>query len=220
VAKVPVYVLPLRFGPFLAGRFGLGGVGRAAGSLLDPAYRTLFARSRPLAGGERIERLERFDEQVLPLVRDFGGLTRVSLDRTVEYLNWRFFEKPSGGYSVWGLRAGTELIAYLVTRSAKLFSTECMLLMDCGFRSGMEAAFTRLLSTRLNAARDEGTALAVTMGLHPALSRISDLGFMRVPERFNPRTFNLLVKEVSGSSRSGLFTGANWTITLADWDVF
>ena len=58
------------------------------------------------------------------------------------------------------------------------------------------------------------------MGLHPVFGELQQLGFRRVPERYNPRTFNLLVKDLEESSRADLFEGANWTITLADWDVF
>ena len=220
VAKVPVYVLPLRSGPFLAGRFGLGVVGRAAGFLFDPAYRMLFARERRLEASETLHRIESFDEQSLPLTRDFANLTKVNLERTADYLNWRFFEKPTREYSVWGLHSKQQLRAYVVTRRASLFSTECVLLMDFGFRSGEEATFGRLVSECVRAAKADGAALAVTMGLHPAFSVLGGLGFLRVPERFNPRTFNLLAKEVSPSSRPGLFDGSSWTITLADWDVF
>ena len=174
----------------------------------------------PLEAGEKIERITRFDEQTAPLTRDFAKLIPVSLDRTAAYLNWRIFEKPTREYSVWGLYREQQLSAYVVTRRATLFSTECVLFMDFGFRSGEEAAFARLVSDRLSAARAEGAALAVTMGLHPAFSAFPALGFRRVPERFNPRTFNLLAKEVSENSHPGIFTEANWTITLADWDVF
>jgi len=220
VAKVPVYMLPLRCGPFLEGRFGLGGFGRAAGFLLDPTYRMLFTRMKPLETGETIEPITNFDEQTFPLTRDFASLTRVNLERTAVHLNWRFFEKPTREYSVWGLRSNHQLCAYVVMRRATLFSTECVLLMDFGFRAGEEARFARLISDRLSAAKAEGAALAVTMGLNPAFSVLGGLGFLRIPERFNPRTFNLLVKEVSQSARPAIFAGAKWTITLADWDVF
>jgi len=56
------------------------------------------------------------------------------------------------------------------------------------------------------------------MGLHSQLGAPGKLGFLRVPDRFNPRPFNLLVRALA---RGGLelLDGSAWHITLADWDV-
>lgn len=219
VAQAPVRVMPLRTGPLLGGRFKLGAFGRGLGTLVDPVLK-LMTRNEPLGPGERLQSLERFTEAVIPLVDGATQQTEVTLDRTVEYLNWRFRAKPTVRYDIWSLVRDEVTEAYLVTRRATTLGTECVLFMDFGFRQGATHSLLRLASARLAAERKEGTALAVTMGLHPAFGALESLGFRRVPERFNPRTFNLLVKDLEEAVRPALFLASNWMVTLADWDVF
>jgi hypothetical protein len=57
------------------------------------------------------------------------------------------------------------------------------------------------------------------MGLHPTFAQLSRIGFVRVPERVDPRAFNLVVKPLAADIGSDLRDGASWLITLADWDV-
>jgi hypothetical protein len=45
------------------------------------------------------------------------------------------------------------------------------------------------------------------------------VGFARVPERFNRRPFNALVRELAESGPE-IFDRSAWHITLAAWDVF
>jgi hypothetical protein len=57
------------------------------------------------------------------------------------------------------------------------------------------------------------------MGLHPALRRLRRLGFVRVPEQFNPRHFNLAVKPLVIPQPDALLHGDRWLVTLTDFDV-
>ncbi|OLB12560.1 MAG: hypothetical protein AUH07_07850 [Gemmatimonadetes bacterium 13_2_20CM_70_9] len=59
----------------------------------------------------------------------------------------------------------------------------------------------------------------MTMGLHPAFGELRRLGFVRVPQRFNPRPFDLLARGLAESGPE-LFEPSVWHVTLADWDVF
>jgi hypothetical protein len=93
------------------------------------------------------------------------------------------------------------------------------MVMDLGCRRGEEAALLRLLSARLDTARAERAALGVMMGLHPFLPQLAAAGFVRVPERFNPRPFNLLGKILAPDLPPDVLAPARWMITLADWDV-
>jgi hypothetical protein len=45
------------------------------------------------------------------------------------------------------------------------------------------------------------------------------MGLIRVPERFNPRPFNLLTRVPSGTEPPRMLDSARWHITLAGWDV-
>jgi GNAT superfamily N-acetyltransferase len=218
--RAPAYLLPLRLGPLLAERLRLGPIGRGLGALLGPGHRVLCTRSPRLRTDEHAVAMAGFDERVTPLVDAFAPPDGVCLERTPAYLNWRFMEKPSREYTAWGLWRGDTLAAYTVTRPAAIMDTSCVLFMDFGCRAGEETALVRLIATRLSAERAAGTVLAVTMGLHPVCARLRGLGFLRVPERLNPRPFNLVIKDLAGSERPDLVEPLNWLISLADWDVF
>ena len=218
VARAPVRVLPLQSGPLLAGRLP-GWVGRGLGLLTDPLC-GLPARLRAPAAGERIVREDRIPPVIDTWTGDASQPTAVSLTRSAGYLAWRFFAKPTVSYTMWSLRREDAPLAYLVTRRARMFGVDCVLLMDFGYQPGQRDALLRLVAGRLAGERAEGAAMAVTMGLHPVFRQLTKLGFLRVPERFNPRTFNLLVKDLEPDPRPELFRGSDWTITLADWDVF
>ena len=117
-----------------------------------------------------------------------------------------------------GLRRGGQLVAFAITRSALLFDSPATMFMDFGCRTGEAAALRRLVSARMDADRRAGHALAVVMGLHPQLADWRKIGFLQLPERFNPRPFNLIVKQLDGGI--GALDPASWLITLGDWDVF
>jgi hypothetical protein len=57
------------------------------------------------------------------------------------------------------------------------------------------------------------------MGLHPFLPQLAAAGFVTVPERFNPRPFNLLAKAFRPDVPTDVFAPASWMITLADLDM-
>lgn len=52
---------------------------------------------------ESVQAEERFTEAATSLVHDFAAMTKVGMNRTIDYLNWRFFSKPTVRYKVWTL---------------------------------------------------------------------------------------------------------------------
>ncbi|TMC37576.1 MAG: nucleotide sugar dehydrogenase [Chloroflexi bacterium] len=215
VTPVPVYLAPLDLGGLLASRIHLGMPGRWLGRLLTPLARALTLHAPALERADGVIRVGPVDARLEPLMRDLARGRDVSLERDLRYFHWRFFDKPTGDYKVWALERGGRFSAYVVTRGAVLFDARCTILMDFGCLPGEEEALRRLIRTRLADDAREGAVLGVTMGLH---SQLGKLGFLRVPDRLNPRPFNLLVR---GLARGGpeLLDGSAWHITLADWDV-
>jgi hypothetical protein len=214
VAFVPVYVRPLDFRR-IASRFHLGLVGALAG----PVLRATIARPLPLASGEEMVQLERFDTNIEPVTRGFADMVTVCIDRTARFLNWRFFEKPTREYSAWALRRAGELQAYVVTRRGELYGNPSTIVMDLGCRAGEEGALLRLLHARFAPEQAAGAAAVVTMGLHPVLARLRRLGFVHVPDRFNPRPIRFVAKILREGFDPAILDARSWFVTLADWDV-
>ena len=214
---MPVYLLPLDVGKVLGSR--LGAVGRLAGTIASPLYRVLRARSRPLATGEVVERLDVIPDQISEVSAAFAARVTTAVARSASYLRWRLLEKPTHEYAVYGLRRGGALVAYVATRIADLLGTRCLLLMDLGCRDGGDASLLRLLSARVEAARADGLGMVVTMGVHPFFAALGGLGFVRAPERVNPRPFYFIVKPLADDLAPDITSLAGWLITLVDWDV-
>jgi hypothetical protein len=219
VAEVPVYVRPLAIGTLLAERLRMGTLGRVLGRLADPVYRGLFVRCMRLRAGETVGRIERFDDSVLPVARAFADRVVAAIDRTPRFLNWRYVEKPTGDYECTGLWRGGTLRAFLVTRRLPLYGAPAVILMDLGCADGEDDALLRLIADRIEAARADGAAAAVLMGLHPFFAQLRRLGFVRVPERLNPRTFKFVVKCLQADSDPVVLQRDAWFVTLGDWDV-
>ncbi len=138
VASLPVYVAPLDLGALVASRLRLGPPGRWLGWLLEPLVRALTVRTSALDSADEVVRLDRLDERLDPLVRDFARDRSVGLERNLRYLRWRFLDKPTKDYTVWALVRGGRLSAYVVTRQAAL-STPAAL---CSWTSAVSRART------------------------------------------------------------------------------
>jgi hypothetical protein len=214
VTFVPVYLCPLDFGR-LAERFHLGPLG----ALVGPLYRTILARPMPLAPGEEVIRIERFDDTIEPVSREFADMVTVCIDRTARFLNWRFVEKPTHEYGMWALRRAGALRAYVVTKRGDMYGSPAAIIMDLGCRAGEEDTLLRLLAARLPEEQAAGAAAAVTMGLHPVFSRLRRLGFLRVPDRWNPRPIRFVAKLLHDDFDPAVLRAESWFVTLGDWDV-
>jgi hypothetical protein len=218
--RVPVRIAPLDPGRLLAERARLGAPGRILGGFVGASYRALRVRPPRLAASDRITPLAHADARVDAVAAAFAEAVRIGLRRTAAYLEWRFVEKPTREYTLWGLERDGRLVAYAITRTLPVFGVRCVVVMDVGAAAGQDDALLALLAARLQAERAAGAALAVTVGLHPFFARLGRLGFVRVPERVNPRPLDLVCKPLAPHVGQDLLDPARWHVTLADWDVF
>ena len=216
---LPVYLCPMDFGSVLAGYLRSGALGKAAGQILSPLYRMLRMRAPALAPDEEMVNLSQFDPEAESVARDFADQAQVGIDRTAEYLNWRFVEKPTHDYTIWGLRRNGHLYAYVVTRLMTLFSTQCVVFMDFGCKHDEQPALRRLIGARLAAERENGAGLGVTIGIHPFFHQLRTLGFVRLPERLVPRPLYFFSAPLAPDVNTDVGEATRWHITLADWDV-
>ena len=217
ITTVPVHVRPLDLGRVLADRFGTAA--GMVGTLAGPLYRALLVRRMPLARGEDVVALNRFDEEAEQVAREFAEPAVVFVERTARFLNWRFVEKPTREYGIWGLRRDGRLRAYLVTRTGTLYGTRCVIVMDLGCLKGEEPALLRLLAARLAAEQLTSATACVLEGLHPFFQQLRRLGFVRVPDRYNPRRVIFQAGAPAPDMGTDLFEAQSWFVSLADWDV-
>ncbi len=212
VASVPVRVALLDAGAALASRLPPKGLWRALGAPVTWAGRALFA----VHGRGEAQPIRRFVPEVDRLGAAFADAAGAGCARDAAFLNWRFIEKPGNLYQTHGWLWEGALQAYVVTRRARMFGVDCLLLMDF---AGEPEALLPLLAERLAAAARDGAGLAVTMGLHPLMGRLARLGFVSVPNRLNPRVLHFIVRAHTGRVPPVITQAASWALTLADWDV-
>ena len=219
VTRVPVYVRPLDFGRVIASRLPLGPLATMLGAVAGPVYRALRVRRPAPIRAQEMGPIERFDDAIDLVSREFGAAVHLHLERSARYLNWRFLDKPTREYTAWSVHRAGRPCAYLVTRHAPLFGVGCLALMDFGCRAGEEDALLGLVAARLDAERAAGAEACVVMGLHPFMHRLEQLGFVRVPDRWNPRRFHFIARGLTSAIGADLLDPASWLVTLADWDV-
>jgi GNAT superfamily N-acetyltransferase len=212
VDTVPLYLRPLQPGNALADRFPLDRLWQVVGRAGMWPYNRVF-RHTPSPG--HIEPIPRFTSEIDPLSYRFVGQAGIGCVRDAAFLNWRFTDHPAVSYESWGLRWEGDLAAYVVTRQARLFGMQALLLMDM---AGEPAPLITLIEERLRSTRD--CAVAVTMGLHPFIKTLRRSGFVTVPNRLNPRLLNLIVRRHTQQVTDAVLDRKNWCLTLADWDVF
>ncbi|HEX2834197.1 MAG TPA: GNAT family N-acetyltransferase [Thermoanaerobaculia bacterium] len=105
----------------------------------------------------------------------FGDTAHV--DRTPEWLQWRYFDNPLWRYEVTGTND-----AYLVTRRTKLKGIETLAIVDVAWRREGDAR--ALLAHALRGARTPIAATLVTRA-HPAYGWFLRRGFLPGPHRFH-----------------------------------
>ena len=219
VTSVPIYVTPLDPVQVVGARIGFPALGRALGRVVMPITRYWRERQARLLPSESVESTASVSPEMAAICQRISSERGIHLVRSARFLTWRFLEKPDGGYRCWVLRRGGELTAFVVTRVVPLFDLPSVVFLEFGCSPGQESALQRLVALRLAAEQREGALLGITMGLHPFFGRLARLGFLRVPERFNPRPFNLIAKNPAGTEGSDLTDPSQWLLTLSDWDV-
>jgi GNAT superfamily N-acetyltransferase len=220
VARVPVLVRSLDLGRALAERARLGSPGRAIGNACAAVLRWTRAGSTRLAAGERVETPETPPAELAGFELARGATGAIGLARAPEYLRWRFVASPHRRYRIHTLTRGGAARAYLVTRDAEILGSPVSLIMDLGHEPGEATALRRLIEIRAREEERAGRVASVAMCLGAERRLLERAGYLRIPERLNPRPFNLLVKDLANPPRPALLEPGRWRITLADWDVY
>lgn len=218
VTVAPVYVRPLQPGVLLAERLPFSGLWKVLGRTGTGAYDLLFPLSKPVPG-LTIAPVERFTKELAALSMQFVAGAGLGCIRDEKFLNWRFVDHPGVDYARWAIGRQDRPLAYLITRRARLFGTEVLLLMDMACADGADNALLVLISERLRAARRDGLAMAVLMGLHPFFRRLQRPGFFTIPRRFTPRPMNFIVRSHVGGLGEEIYDPFHWCITFADLDI-
>ncbi len=218
-----VWLYPLRPGRVLRSRPG------AIASFLAPLaplggllYRTVF-RFKPSG---RVEQAEKFDARFQPLLDEIHSRHHIILERTLDYLNWRYCKAVARSYTVlYAPEVGSERVAgYLVFRRMLHEGVELGVILDLQVSENAANELTGLLlGTALTQMDGSGAhaALALLMPADPLSRLFRRSGFIPVPRKLNPTPPDFMIKLAGGELDPDLLSNpANWRLGFGDNDVF
>ena len=189
-----------------------------AGSAMLRLYSS-FTRAKSFPK-EKLLISEKITEELSEFYDRFAKPFTFHLQKDFDYMNWRYQSKPTAVHSIISVREGNRITASAIFKTDEMLGAQALLMMDFAFER--EDDMMRLIHTvRKNAKEIFGKDIAMiftAFNCHTFLKKKRS-GFIRIPERFNPRPLNLLVRKLKYQD-DDCFDKNNWLATLTDWDVF
>lgn len=198
----------------LRGRIRSQWLSKAAAFAVDAGMR--IAHREPTftpPPGTRFELVERFDRRFDDLDRRVGSARPIAGERTADYLNWRFAERPGGAHrALLMLDGGGAAAAYMVFHRRD----DAVSIDDLSFAD--VAAWPVLVAEFLRRMRLERAAAVTVAFLGPAepLDVLQRFGFWRRPSKWNVLVHSA---EPDAAATRRLLQPERWWLTRADVDT-
>lgn len=216
VCSYDTYMLPVKSSEIIKSKISLGGIEKLMGSAAD----IFFKRNYSLEKGETVNILNGFNDNAVSFFNKFAASFPVSRTKTKEYLKWRYVDKPGAKHFIVVLSFANKITAVGVFKWDEIFGVNAAILLDFAFEQEQDLAkLVHYVKENSKEIFGEQPGLIFTAFCCNRFLKNNKYGFVRVPERFNPRAVNLLVKNISEEELI-VTNPSNWFATLGDWDVF
>jgi len=183
---------------------------------------SLYATIRSIGAGRSAE-IEtvtdfdnRFDDHWERLVKD----NKLRFVRDARTLRWRYSEHPLHQYSTLvALKAG-EIVGFVVVSQRYLFDTDALLICDLCAVEGDRNTETALLDAVQSMAKERGASVIAAQALRASTTALSlgRMGFIRVPQRVNPKPFRMVATTYTDLGTKALEPD-RWAFSWGDMDV-
>ena len=190
-----------------------------AGMALRAAATYSSVAARTWQRGPAVDNSDTFDWRFDELWTRMEGI-EVGCVRGSEYMTWRFGRHPLYHYHTVVLPSASGIDGFAIGTERLLKGLKTFLVVDL-LVQGWERARVRALMTELaGTARDTGCALMASLAIPgtAAFRAFRDAGFISVPTRYAPRTFNSAGMAFTERGNKGADAGA-WHFTWGDTDV-
>ena len=213
---LPMLLKPLRSRYFAA---RLPKVGAALGAL--PIDLPLSFRGPHRDEGLELRELDGFDASTDEVWREFSADIPVALDRTRDYMTWRFRAKPNIAYRIFGAVRKGRLEAFVVTTFADKHGGRIGYIMDVVQRPDAPKDALAALRQALAAFREAqcDAVLAWCFEHAPNYPTYRRAGFLPLPERVRPIKLHFGVRAFDPALRSVLVDRRNWYLSYCDSDT-
>lgn len=210
------YVLPVSSATILASKMSFAGLHKLVGGFFDLLYALRIPKSKK---GYSFFCEEKMNVEMVGVFEQFNRNFKNKLTRDFNYLTWRFEQKPHGKTYFFTAVKDNKTVAVLVVSVEDLLGSKAAVILD--FASISTEAFAQLIvHLRKHSAKyfTEKIGLFYTSVSASNSKFFQTSGFVKIPERLNPRALHLLGKNVS-ANESEVMNAANWNFTLSEWDV-
>jgi len=210
------FLLPVKCAHLIKAKIRLAGIENLIGAFGDLFFRIKLT----LKADEKITSSNNFNDDVLSLFDKFSSRFSIYRQRSKEYLNWRYVEKPFVNHLVLSLSNGKGILAAAVFKTDTIFNVNALVLLDFAYEN--EAHLAKLIhyvkKNNKEIFKQQAAIIFTSFCCHDFLKN-KKYGFIKIPQRFNPRNLKMLVKNISVEELT-VNNPKKWFATLGDWDVF
>jgi GNAT superfamily N-acetyltransferase len=199
---------------------------RTGSRLLGRLARPLTSLVRLWPGGHdralEVEEVDQVTDATAEVFLESYARHAVRLRRDATYLNWRFKERPGSAYRIFIARKGQQTIAAAVVKEDSILNCPALVLMDLVWRDGAEASARSLvgrIGREISEAMTPRPGLFFASGMNTFPAGFGRLGFLPIPNRFDPRPLHVLLKTLVPLP-AHVRNPQRWALSLTDWDVF
>ena len=184
--------------------------------------RPLFRRHLNLKGVQLVP-IVRFDERADELWYSFRNATcKVAVERDKNYLNWRIFEKPNGGYSAVGLMSTDQsLLGYVIFKGSPRSGQGAGAIVELIFRPDLYQVGAVLLDYAVEKLAQLGCDAVLAMNFGHSINHdiFMNSGFLNVPPRFVPDELHFGARSFDHAYDAAIADRRNWYLSLCDSDT-
>jgi hypothetical protein len=160
-----------------------------------------------------------FPDEINNLWDKLKDKINIAVVRDNDYLNWRYFKNPAGGYQAYlAYRDGT-LLGYFVLKVTTVAHLKAGLVVD--FLCVDDLEIMRELSAKINQLCARGGAyLCGILRTKLYEQKLRQLGFNPLARSLNPKKYTLIAREHQANLDTGAIKNLdNWYLSFGDWDV-
>lgn len=207
--------------PFFERRLGSPALATALSTVCDPLLAaSAWWRRQECPTEMEFRVLERFDHSVDLLCDRVSRHGKVLVQRSPDYLNWRFGRDPRWRYDCYGAFTGSQLWGYIVTQMVRQKGRQSGLIIDwlCDDQGDSRSiSMTRVLMQFALERLTSSGANAVYVLSYDAASEhaLRALDFIRDPAEDVPCFVGASPEEL----QDDLLVGENWFLTKGDSDI-
>jgi hypothetical protein len=219
LCDLPLFIKVFRSGALFKGKLFLPDA--VSKSILNMFQRT---KTRVLPEGYIVEETEEFDNRFDRLWERAVNNHKIQVQRTAQYLRWRYGQSPLGPYTVLTAKKGAsgELAGYVIAKMESRFGMKLGLIIDLLVLPEEMPAASAMVGTCLSLMKERGADAAGCLMLRqqPEINCLRDNGMWYLPQWVFRKKFHVTLAALSPDKTFNDFIldTNNWYLTWGDTD--